>query len=273
MQRLDELQARSLAAMRREGRSRADRLLRLRRGAHRPLAGRRARGAAAADGPCERAPRPDAAARTCARRRPPAIGPARTAHHRARSRRSLRGYAIVTVGASGEVLRDVRHAPAGTADRRAARARSPAGARPRQGTLNQRYLRRSSRTLRAPLSWRALVASSGERIVLAAEIHAHGRAFQLERLAVAIDEVATVVLGRPLGLGAMDHDDRRVAPALVRIAQADAPTANERRLVLSDRGLEHARQLRRRHLAHGGGMRRANGIHELPTPLPCRAEM
>ena len=145
MQRLDELQARSLAAMRREGRVALRPPASAARGARRAFAGRRAQGAAAAGGPCGRAPRPDAAARARARGRPPAIGPARAAHHEpardARARLRHRHDRRERRSPAGFRARAGRHR-----GRRAARARSPERARPRQGTLNQRYLRRSSRT-------------------------------------------------------------------------------------------------------------------------------
>src|SRR5437868_5782555 len=69
-----------------------------------------------------------------------------------------------------------------------------------------------------------LVAFALERVFVGAEFHAHRSAFEAEVLAEDAGEVAPVGIGDVLDLVAMDHDDRRVAAALVRVAQLDTPT-------------------------------------------------
>src|SRR5687768_3266313 len=72
----------------------------------------------------------------------------------------------------------------------------------------------------APLARRQLVAPACERIVFAAEVDAHRCPLEAERFAEGVHEVAAVVLGRALRLRTVDHDHRRIAPALVSVAQA-----------------------------------------------------
>ncbi len=66
----------------------------------------------------------------------------------------------------------------------------------------------------------------------------------------------------------MDHDARRIAAALVRVTQLDAPAAHQRRLVDAERLLERTRQLARRHAAHGRLVGAHRGLHELAHPAP-----
>ena len=113
MQRLDELQARSLAAIRREGRSRADRLLRL----HAELTARSPAGRLAAlrqrtvHASGRLAPTLRHGLALAGARLQSAL---RGLHTMSPLATLARGYAIVTVGRSGEVLRDAGKAPLGT---------------------------------------------------------------------------------------------------------------------------------------------------------------
>src|SRR5690554_6116453 len=62
-----------------------------------------------------------------------------------------------------------------------------------------------------------------EGVLAGTELEAHRRAADLEHLAEGVGQVAAVGLGQRLGLVAVDHDDRRVAAALVGHAQLDPP--------------------------------------------------
>ena len=59
------------------------------------------------------------------------------------------------------------------------------------------------------------------------EHHAYRRAREIERLAIDIHEVTPIRVRHVIGLIAVDHDHGRIAAALVRIAQLDAPAAHE----------------------------------------------
>ena len=65
------------------------------------------------------------------------------------------------------------------------------------------------------------------------------------------------------GLVAVDDDARRVAAALVGVAQLDAPAAHHRRLVLHHRALERLAELRGRDLGHRGVVGLDGGSDEL----------
>jgi len=113
MQRLDELQSRAHAAMRREGSSRADRLLRLRAEliAHSPASRLAALGQRTAHAGLRLAPTLRHGLALAGARLQSAL---RGLHTMSPLATLARGYAIVTVGGSGEVLRDAGKAPVGT---------------------------------------------------------------------------------------------------------------------------------------------------------------
>src|SRR5580765_8856108 len=73
---------------------------------------------------------------------------------------------------------------------------------------------------------------------------------QIEGLAEHVRQVACVGRGHRGGLVAVDDDAGRIAPALVRVAQLDAPPANQGRLVHGEGVLERARELTRGHGTH-----------------------
>jgi len=98
----------------------------------------------------------------------------------------------------------------------------------------------------------ALAALAIVGIGVGAVLDDHRRRKEIVGLAEHVGEVARVGIGNRCGLVAVDHDARRVAPTLVRVAQLDAPAAHERRLVHAERVLECARQLLGGHAAHGG---------------------
>ena len=82
----------------------------------------------------------------------------------------------------------------------------------------------------AHLARRQLVAAPGKGVRIGTEFDPHGRARQPERLAEVVLEVAPVGIRDVLRLVAVDDDDRRIASALVGVAQLDAPPADQRRL-------------------------------------------
>ena len=86
-----------------------------------------------------------------------------------------------------------------------------------------------------------------ERIGPRLEHELHRRTLEAQRIPEAPCEVAAVVLGQGSGLIAVNHDNGRILPALMGIAQLDAPTPHRRRGMVPD--------------------------HALPTPLPCKADM
>src|SRR5438309_2044073 len=85
---------------------------------------------------------------------------------------------------------------------------------------------------------------------------------------IHVGGIARVGLRDRGGLVAVDHDARRVAAALVRVTQLDAPAAHQRRLVHAEGVLERTRQLARRHGAHGRLVGAHGGLHELAHPAP-----
>src|SRR5690606_22041313 len=113
------------------------------------------------------------------------------------------------------------------------------------------------------LSRRQGIALAFERILVGAEFDAYRRAFESEGLAEDVAEIAAIGVGDVLHLVAVHDDDRRVAAALVCVAQLDAPAAYERRLMLLDCGFEHARELGCRHLAHRCIVGMRDAAHQL----------
>ena len=103
--------------------------------------------------------------------------------------------------------------------------------------------------LRQPAAFRHL---SRCQLVLAAFVGVRsGLEFQSQRcpvefqdLAEAVDQIASVGVGHIGGLVAVDDDDRWVAAALMGITQLDAASMNQWGLVLLDRCLKDAGQLR-----------------------------
>ena len=271
MQRLDELQARLAGTMRRESRARLERLLRI--GAELAVRSPAARLAALHQRIAHAGARLLPAVRG---RLAGARGLLQSATRGLEATSPLatlgRGYAIVTLAADGTVLRDpARAAPGVEIEARLAHGQLRARVLGPQA-LSQRRVRRLRTLARASLARCQLVAPPRERVVLAAQVDAHRRAVEAERLAEAVRQVATVVFRRTLGLRPVHHDDRRVAAALVRVAKPDPPAAHERRLVLPDRRLEHARELRRRHLPHRSRVRGTHRVHQVAdaAAVQCR---
>src|SRR5512138_85153 len=114
----------------------------------------------------------------------------------------------------------------------------------------------------AALPGRERIALALVGVLVGPKLDAHGRAFEVEALAKYVTEIAAIRVGHVRRLIAVDDDYRRVAAALVRITQFDAAALHERRLMLLDRLLEHARELGRRHLAHRGLVRRVHGAQQ-----------
>src|SRR5580658_10580451 len=69
------------------------------------------------------------------------------------------------------------------------------------------------------------------RIGVGAVLDGHRCCKQVIGLAKHVGQIARVGIGNRRRLIAMDHDARRIAAALVRVAQLDAPPAHQRRLV------------------------------------------
>ena len=88
------------------------------------------------------------------------------------------------------------------------------------------------------------IAAPGKRVRILTKFDTHRRALQPKRLTVRVDEVAAIGFRHLQHLVAVNDDDRRVAAALMGIAQLDASTAHERWLVRLDSRFEDARQLR-----------------------------
>src|SRR5882762_3244646 len=89
----------------------------------------------------------------------------------------------------------------------------------------------------APLGPRAPARSAGARrraplalvwIGIRAVLDEHRSREQIVGLAEYVGEIARVGVGYRGGLVAVDHDARRVAAALVRVTQLDAPAATRR---------------------------------------------
>src|ERR1700719_151786 len=95
------------------------------------------------------------------------------------------------------------------------------------------------------------IALAGERVLLAPEGHPDRSTHQIEGFAIDIDQVAPVGIRHMIGLVAVDDHDGRIAATLMRVAEFDAAPADQRGLVAFDGRLQHARQLRRTHVAHG----------------------
>src|SRR5512138_3103059 len=103
----------------------------------------------------------------------------------------------------------------------------------------------------AALPGRERIALALVGVLVGPKLDAHGRAFEVEALAKYVTEIAAIRVGHVRRLIAVDDDYRRDAAAL-----------HERRLMLLDRLLEHARELGRRHLAHRGLVRRVHGAQQ-----------
>ena len=78
---------------------------------------------------------------------------------------------------------------------------------------------------------------------------------QTERLAEAIDQIAPIGCGYSFGLVAMDYHDRRIAAALMSVAQFDSAAVYFGRLMLLYRLFQYPRQFRRRKFALCIGIR------------------
>src|SRR5262249_20417522 len=87
-----------------------------------------------------------------------------------------------------------------------------------------------------------------EGVGTAAELHPHRRALQVEGLPEHTHQVALVGVRRAVQLVAVHHDHRRVAPALVGIAQLDAAARHHGWLVLHRGRLHHPGQFGGAHL-------------------------
>src|SRR5438132_7271590 len=77
--------------------------------------------------------------------------------------------------------------------------------------------------------------TSGKRVVSALELHDQWSPLQFERVAEEMFQIPLVRLGDGVQRRAMHHNDRRIHPALVRIAQLRAPEPVARRLLALDR--------------------------------------
>src|SRR5690606_194669 len=123
-----------------------------------------------------------------------------------------------------------------------------------------------------------LVAPARERILRAAELYANRRAVEAQALPERVLEIALVVIRDPLRLRPVDHDDRRISPALMRVAQPDLPAADHRRRMRGRGLMQQLRQPRSREIRAGGvasRQRRADrprdaaAVHR-PTIVPAR---
>src|SRR5690606_37953038 len=91
-------------------------------------------------------------------------------------------------------------------------------------------------------------------------LDADRRADLLYNTAVGVLEIARVGLGYRIDLVAVNHDDRRVRPPQVRIAQLDAAAGDHRRLVFAHCILEDLRQAAGRPASN---RRLKRGLHRL----------
>src|SRR5690606_34733919 len=112
---------------------------------------------------------------------------------------------------------------------------------------------------------RERIAPPRERVLAAAQLDPDRRALEPQPLAERVLEIALVMVRRPLGLRAVDHDDRRVAPPLVRIPQPDLPPADRRRRMrgrgpVQQLGEARRRQIRARRIERRE--RRADQLHD-----------
>ena len=112
-----------------------------------------------------------------------------------------------------------------------------------------------------------------ERILRRAHLDPQRRAGELEVLAKAPFEVALVGVGDVLERVAVDHDDRRVHAALVRVAQLRPEGAGALRRLVLDRLLQQPRQHRRRHLARRRRMGLGDRLPDRRSPWRLIAEM
>src|SRR5690606_32718288 len=117
--------------------------------------------------------------------------------------------------------------------------------------------------------------SIGVGIVPRAEFHAKRRPDQFEVVPEPAFEIAPIGIAHMLQRTAMDHDDRWVLPALVRIAHLGPDRTAASRLLAFDRLLQGAGQLRRGKFPHGGRMGFIDRFHEGPDPRrgQCGDEM
>src|SRR5690606_37524574 len=97
-------------------------------------------------------------------------------------------------------------------------------------------------------------------VLTALVLDADRRADQLEYTTVGILEIARVGLGYRIDLVAVNHDDRRVRPPQVRIAQLDAAAGDHRRLMFAHCILEDLRQAAGRPASN---RRLERGLHRL----------
>src|SRR5579862_594613 len=122
------------------------------------------------------------------------------------------------------------------------------------------------RPTHAPAAMRGAARLAVVRIGVGAEFDEDGRCKEVVGLAKHVRKVASVALRHRSGLITVNHDARWITPALMRIAQLDAPPAHERRLVCADSLLERAGQLARRQSTHRRLVGACRRVHELADP-------
>src|SRR5690606_21780162 len=148
----------------------------------------------------------------------------------------------------------------------AARARpDPAAAADTRGRPRRALLPRMAHHA-AParlLSASQLVAPARERVLPAAQLDPDRRALEAQPLPERVLEIALVVIRDPLRLRPVDHDDRRIPAALMRIPQPDRAPADHRRGVRGRGLMQELRQPRSREIRAGrveGRERRADQL-------------
>src|SRR5206468_7661617 len=94
------------------------------------------------------------------------------------------------------------------------------------------------------------------------ELYPKGGSAQLERLAEEMFQVPAVRRRYIPEPRTVDHDQRRILAALVRIAQLGPAHSGARRLLAQDGGRQSARELGRRELRHRRSVRGVDGAQQ-----------
>src|SRR5450830_1091321 len=106
-----------------------------------------------------------------------------------------------------------------------------------------------------------LLILANEMILARAELDTEWSANQRESFTKMLFEITFVALVHSFKRVDVDHHDRRIHAALMRVAQFRTNGSLAARLLMFDRFNQCTREFRRRQVGHRGGISRVDGLH------------